>query len=123
MKKVLHVNVASPAASLARAKDAMEALKAGKRPKAYFGVSFPDVSQMLTVFTPRRLELVAALREHGPMSVAALARALGRDYKNVHGDVAALVQWLALEKQADGRVLAPYSHIEMDIAFPQHRAA
>lgn len=123
MKKVLHVNIADPAASLARFKVAAEALQAGKRPSEWHGVSFQNVAQMLAVFTPRRMELIATLREHGPMTTAALARLLGRNYKNVHGDVAALVEWLALEKGADGLVIAPYSRIELDIEFPQQKAA
>jgi len=36
------------------------------------------MTQMLSAFTPRRWELVAVLREGGPMTVAELARRLGR---------------------------------------------
>lgn len=39
----------------------------------------------------RRLEMLRHLRHHPAGSIAALARALQRDYKRVHEDVEALV--------------------------------
>ena len=89
-KAVLHVTVGeSVAHSLARAQSAMEALQRGKAPKSHFGVGFAEVGQMLAVFTPKRWELIARLRETGPLTTAELARRLDRDYKNVHADIAA----------------------------------
>ncbi|MEW6166210.1 MAG: hypothetical protein AB1651_00680 [Pseudomonadota bacterium] len=122
MKKVLNVKVGEPAAaSLARARVAMEALQRGRKAAPYFGVGFESLAQMLAVFTPKRLELIAALREQGPMTVAALARALGRDYKNVHGDTAALIEWLAVERDDDGKVFVPWD--EIDFKLPLTRKA
>jgi predicted transcriptional regulator len=47
---------------------------------------------------------------------------LGRDYKNVHGDIAALITWMAVERDADRRVSVPWD--ELDLRLPlQHRAA
>lgn len=114
--KVLHVKVAEPmTASLHRAQVTMEALQQGKTPEPYYGVSFESLPQMLAVFTPKRLELVVFLRAQGPLSVAALARALKRNYKNVHGDVAALMEWLAIERNEDGRVFVPWDEIEVHL--------
>jgi len=56
----------------------MEALQRGEHVRSYFCVSFTQMTQMLSAFTPRRWELVAVLREGGPMTVAELARRLGR---------------------------------------------
>lgn len=70
--------------SAARARAAMKAADQGGMPEAHFSVGFADIGQMLAVFTPKRWELIAALRAAGPQTVAALARHLGRDYKNVH---------------------------------------
>ncbi len=78
---------------------------------------------MFAVFTPRRWDLLAALRESGPMTIAALARRLKRDYKNVHGDVEKLSAWQAVEKDEQNRVFAPYSEIVVDVRMPQGRAA
>lgn len=121
-RRILNVKVAEPmAASLDRARATMEALQQGGKAAPYYGVGFESLSQMLAVFTPRRLELIGALRERGPSSIAALARALGRDYKNVHGDVTALIEWMAVERADDGTVSVPWD--EIDFRLPLTRQA
>jgi predicted transcriptional regulator len=109
--------------TLARAAQTMEALERGESPTPYFGVGFSDVGQLFAVFTPRRWDLLAALREGGPMTIAELARRVKRDYKNVHGDVEKLAEWQAVEKDEKRRVFAPYSEIVVDVRLPQGRAA
>lgn len=123
-ERILNVKVGEPLEStLARAAQTMETLERGESPAPYFGVGFSDVAQLFAVFTPRRWDLLAALREGGPMTIAELARRVKRDYKNVHGDVEKLVQWQALEKDDRGRIVAPYSEIVVDVRLPQGRAA
>ena len=123
-KAVLHVSVGQPAAnSLTRARIAMEALQRGKTPKPHFGVGFAEVGQMLAVFTPKRWELIARLRETGPLTIAELARKLDRDYKNVHADVAALSEWIAVQRTEDGRVHVPWSEIVVDMKLPNRLVA
>jgi predicted transcriptional regulator len=123
-ESILHVKVGEPLEStLARAAQMMETLERGESPAPYFGVGFSDVGQLFAVFTPRRWDLLAALREGGPMTIAELARRVGRDYKNVHGDVTKLAEWQAVEKDDKGRVFAPYSEIAVDVRLPQGRAA
>ncbi|MEN9503254.1 MAG: hypothetical protein RI964_2539 [Pseudomonadota bacterium] len=109
--------------SLALAQQMMERLDVGEEPAPYFGVGFKNVSQMLSVFTPKRWDLLATLREQGAMSIAELARTLQRDYKNVHNDVERLMEWLAIERDAQGKVFTPYSEIVVDVHLPQQRAA
>lgn len=99
------------------------ALERGKEPPAYFEVGFENIAQMFAVFTPRRWELLAALREAGHMSIAALAKLLKRDYRNVHGDVNPLIDWMAVEKDDQGLVFAPFADIAVDVHLPQQRAA
>lgn len=123
-KAVLHVIVGeSIVQNLARARNAMEALQRGKPPKSHFGVGFAEVGQMLAIFTPKRWELIARLRETGPLTTAELARKLERDYKNVHADVAALAEWLAVQRSEDGRVHVPWSAIVVDMKLPNYLAA
>lgn len=106
-----------------RAADAMRAAAAGKAPRPYFGVSFQEVGQMLAAFTPKRWELIATLREVGPVTVAELARRLNRNYKNVHADVQQLIEWMAVERGDDGLVCVPWSEIVVDMKLPQRAAA
>ena len=121
---VLHVRVGEDVhANLARAREAMEALQQGRRPKHHFAVGFAEVGQMLAVFTPKRWELIARLREIGPVTTAQLARTLERDYKNVHADVAALSQWLAVQRDEDGLVCVPWAEIIVDMKLPAQQAA
>jgi predicted transcriptional regulator len=61
-------------------------------------VTFESMEAFLRHVTPKRLEMVRVLREHPAISVAALARQLGRDYKNVHEDVDALTTAGLIEK-------------------------
>lgn len=106
-----------------RAADTMRAAAAGKAVAPYFGISFQEVGQMLATFTTKRWELIAALREVGPMTVAELARSLGRNYKNVHADVQQLIDWMAVERGDDGRVSVPWSEIVVDMKPPERAAA
>ena len=99
----------------------MEALASGRRAAAYSGVGLASLSQMLAVFTPKRLELVTELRERDPMSVAAPARVLGRHHKNVHGGVAGLSVWL-VERDDDGNVYVPWDEIDFKLPLTRQVA-
>ena len=121
---VLHLTVGEPiSASLARASAAMLCVKEGRPVKPYFGVGFDDVGELFSVFTPKRWELIGALREGGAMTIAELARQLKRDYKNVHNDCERLIEWMAIEKDKNGLVFAPYNEIIVDMKLPEQRAA
>jgi len=123
-KKTLHVHVGEPLAhSLARVADTMYAIERGESPEPRFDLGFETLPQLLAVFTPKRWELLNALGESGPTSILALARRLGRDYKNVHTDVGVLLEWCVIEKNARGQIIAPFSEIAMDVQLPQQKAA
>ncbi|WP_309678909.1 MarR family transcriptional regulator [Polaromonas sp.] len=107
----------------ARAAAAMKAIARGEKVRPHFGVNFEQMGQMLAAFTPKRWELIAALRQSGPLTVAELARRLGRDYKNVHTDVNQLIDWMAVERADDGRVHVPWSEIVVDMKLPERVAA
>ena len=120
----LHLTVGEPmAASLERASAAMLAVREGRPVKPYFGVGFDEVGELFSIFTPKRWELIGALREGGAMTVAELARQLKRDYKNVHNDCDRLIEWMAIEKDENGLVFTPYDKIVVDMNLPERRAA
>jgi len=122
--RILNVKVGeSIETSLDRAASVMEALERGEQATPYFGIGFQEVGQMLAVFTPKRWDLLAALRDLGPVNVAELARQVKRDYKNVHNDIGKLIEWQAVEKDERGRVFAPYDEIVVDVRMPEGRAA
>ncbi|MBI4938239.1 MAG: hypothetical protein HY846_08500 [Nitrosomonadales bacterium] len=121
---VLHLTVGEPVeASLARAGTVMKAARQGKPIQPYFGVGFDDVGELFSVFTPKRWELIGALREGGAMTIAELAHQLKRDYKNVYNDCEHLIEWMAIEKNESGLVFSPYAEIVVDMKLPDKRAA
>ncbi len=123
-QRILRIKVGtSIQPSLALVQQMMECIEEGAEPAPYFGVGFKNVSQMLSVFTPKRWDLLAALREHGAMSIAELARLLQRDYKNVHNDVERLTEWLAIERDTNGKIFTPYSEIVVNVHLPQQKVA
>ena len=100
---VLRVNVGAHclADSLQQVRKAIQAAQAGTAFEPVFSVGFQKMGQMLAVFTPKRLDLIVVLRSTGPSSVRALAQRVGRDYKNVHGDVATLQLLAVVRKRAN----------------------
>ena len=75
-----------------------------------------DLEAMLATLSPRRLELLKYVRQHGATNTRELAAAIGRDYKNVHQDVAALETSGLLLR--DGRKLsAPWDEVQASVAL------
>lgn len=79
-------------------------------------LAFENWDALARVLTAKRLELLRYVHRHHVTSVRALAKALGRDYSNVHADVQAL-SGAGLLDTADGGVQAEYDAIETRIAI------
>ncbi len=79
-------------------------------------LAFESWDALARVLTGKRMELLRYVRRHKVTSVRALAKALGRDYSNVHADVQALAA-AGLLDTSDGGVQADYDAIETKIAI------
>lgn len=79
-------------------------------------LAFESWEALSRVLTVRRMELLHHVRRHRVASIRALAKALGRDYSNVHADVRALVGAGLLDTTGDG-LQADYDAIETKIAI------
>ena len=79
-------------------------------------LAFESWDALARVLTGKRMELLRYVRRHKVTSVRALAKALGRDYSNVHADVQALTA-AGLLDATDGGVRADYDAIETKIAI------
>lgn len=79
-------------------------------------LAFESWDTLARVLTGKRMELLRYVRRHKVASVRALAKALGRDYSNVHADVQALTA-AGLLDATDGGVRADYDAIETKIAI------
>jgi predicted transcriptional regulator len=80
-------------------------------------VTFLDLETMLATLSPRRLDLLRYVRQHGACpSVRELAGSLKRDYKNVHQDVTALEAAGLLLRDEHG-LSAPWDQLQASIAL------
>jgi len=79
-------------------------------------LAFESWDALARVLTGKRMELLRYVRRHDVTSIRSLAKALKRDYSNVHADVQALAGAGLLESSAKG-VRADYDAIETRIAI------
>lgn len=117
MPKTLNVRVSTAADALDRFEAAWH-LATGRAPAAPLQVlSFGGLPLLLRTLTPARWALLEHLRKAGPVSVYALARALGRNYKNVHTDVGQLTDVGLIEKQEDGKIRVAWDSVRAELRF------
>jgi predicted transcriptional regulator len=79
-------------------------------------LEFESWDALTRVMTGKRMELLRYVHRHKVSSVRALAKALERDYSNVHADVQALTSAGLLDAD-DGLLQADYDVIETRIAI------
>jgi predicted transcriptional regulator len=84
-------------------------------------VVFLTLESVAKILTKARLELMAAIIRTQPKSIYALAKAVRRDFKNVHSDVRLLSELGFVELRAEGRPatlmpVARYSGFEVNLA-------
>ncbi len=79
-------------------------------------LAFESWDALARVLTGKRMELLRYVRRHNVTSIRALAKALQRDYSNVHADVKALAGAGLLDATPKG-VRADYDAIETRIAI------
>ena len=77
-------------------------------------LAFESWETLARVLTGKRMELLRYVRRNNVTSVRALAKALNRDYSNVHADVRALSDAGLLENSSHG-LRADYDAIETRI--------
>lgn len=111
-KQHIHIGVENADQGYGRFIDAWHKAESGEVAEAEVHLNFEDLSQLLAVLTPKRLELLKAVRLQGPLSVHALAKQLGRNYKNVHADVRALEEVGLILPTEDGQLIAPWDVID-----------
>ena len=86
----------------------------GEKIKPQDNITFVSWSALARVMTDKRHALLRHLHAHPAANIRALARALKRDYKNVHADVAALAS-LGLVEQKGKILRADYDAIQATI--------
>lgn len=89
--------------------DALEAGKVGE--PADYRLNFASAAQLLSELPPRRLDTLREVKRVGPVSIYAVAKALSRNYSNVHADVQKLIEHGLIEKDKGGRVFVPWDDV------------
>lgn len=116
------VVVRSPDESRRELREVARALDAGARPDLPSRLSFRTMEQLLGVLTPGRWLLIERLHREGPMSIRALARALGRDYRGVHADVGALIAHDLVARDENRKIFVPWVKITAEISVAEEAA-
>lgn len=111
------IEVAKRGSAIRSARGQLAAARKGKTPD--FHLSFESARSLFAEFTPARLDLLDTLRKVGPCSVYALAKAAGRNYSNVHTDVARLEELGLIERTEEDAIVVPYESVEILLPLAQ----
>jgi len=114
-KKHIHVGVEDANHGLNRFVEAWHKAEQGDIANEEVHLNYEDLSMLLSVLSPKRIELLKALRQKGPMSVRSLAKESGRDYKNVHTDIATLEESGLIERTENDLLSAPWDVIDAHV--------
>jgi predicted transcriptional regulator len=113
MKAILEI--ASNAQMHRRALETARKLASGKKAQAAdLHIGFESAAQLFAELTAERLRTLETLRRDGVQSIYALAKTLGRNYSNVHGDISRLISLGLVERDGDG-VRAPFDELEIHV--------
>ena len=117
MSKTLYVRVSSREDALDRFEAAWHLASGRKPPTPLAVLSFAGLPLLVKTLTPARWELLQRLAKARPVTVYALAKLLGRDYKNVHTDVARLIELGLIERREDGSVAVTWDGVRAELGF------
>lgn len=101
-KQHIHVGIEDTDRGFERLVETWERAEHGHIKETEVHLNFEDLSMLLSILTPRRLEVLKTLRQQSLPSVRALSKNLKRGYKNVHADVRALENVGLLERTNEG---------------------
>ncbi len=106
------------AIEIARRVDVGEAV-----PEADYHLNFATAAQLFNELTPARMTLLEVLKGLGSVSIDALAKHLGRNYRNVHADISKLLELGLVEKNETGKVFVPWDEIQIRVTLGGAAAA
>ncbi len=116
-KQRIHIGAEDADRGFERFTGAWERATKGEMKETEIHLNFEDLSMLLAVITPKRLEILKTLRQNGPRSVRSLAKQLGRDYKNVHVDTGVLEDAGLLERTASNKLMVPWDVIDAHLSL------
>jgi len=105
----IEIEVLSSRAALTAFARTWRQSRAGR--KATPRLAFGSIAELFSAVSEKRLELIRHVASNEGLQIRPLARALERNYKNVHTDVRALIELGLLQKDERGGLLAPFDEI------------
>jgi len=112
MKTQIRIGVGNAETTAADFVETWKRAESGEQLQVDQRLYFENLETLLKTLSPGRWILLRKLRTSGPMSVRALAKALERDYKNVHTDVRRLEMIGLIARTQDGQIEVPWDIVE-----------
>ena len=112
MKKQITICISDAATTAKQFIDEWKLAERGETVREKHRLYFENLEVLLKILTPGRWELQKKLHANGPMSIRALAKYLGRDYKNVHTDVRCLEYIGMIGRTKNDRIKVPWDIVE-----------
>jgi len=114
---VLEIRVGPPRDALDRFEAAWNRVADGDRVAPLHVLLLQDLPALFKALTPARWALLESIKVHGPSSIYELARRLGRNYKNVHTDVQALLNLNLLNKDPAEKIEVRWDAVRAELRF------
>ena len=115
MAKILELRVGPPGDALDRFEAAWNRVAEGRKVSPLRVLSLGDLPALVRTLTPARWSLLENLRRDGTVSIYGLAKRVGRDYKNVHTDVTALLETGLIQKNAEGEIEVAWDVVRAEL--------
>ena len=109
----IEIEVLGSQAALAAFTRAWRQARGGR--KATPRLAFGSIAELFSAVSEKRLELVRHVAGEDGLQIRPLARALGRDYKNVHTDVQSLIETGLIEKTEDNLVRVSWEAVRAEL--------
>ena len=103
--------------SQARALRAAKKADAGKPANTDYHLDFDSMASLFSDISPARMQVIETSKHLGALSVYALAKAMGRNYSNVHRDVRKLLELELLARDEDGKVYVPSQDVVLNVSL------
>ncbi len=114
-KQHIHIGVEDAEQGFKRFIDAWHKAELGIIDQTEIHLNFESFPMLISVLTPRRLELMKVLRQKGLLSIRALSKQLKRDYKNVHTDITSLAEVGLVQRSKEGFLFVPWDVIDAHV--------
>ena len=112
MKKEIQIGIGDSTKTAKGFIDAWKRAERTKKVETEERLLFENLETLLKTLTSGRWTLMKTLRTKGPMSVRALSKEQGRDYKNVHRDVQQLERIGLIGRSRDNKVEVPWDIVK-----------